>query len=72
MNVKQLISKLKKMPQTAQVGFRDHDASSHEISSWVMTVSILDKNDEPLPEYADKWEQTIYNDLPEIVVVLSG
>ena len=70
MNVKQLISKLKKMPQTAQVGFRDHDASPHEISSWVMSVGILDKNDEPLPKYADQSDQKIYDDLPEITVVL--
>jgi len=61
MTVKQLIAELKKMPQAAKVGFRDHDASAHSVSSWVCSVSILDKATEPFPDYInDKWDKEIY------------
>lgn len=74
LTVKQLITQLKKMPQSATVGFKDHDSSPHEISSYVNRVSILVKEDEPLPEYLkNDWaEVKRYGDMEDITVVLCG
>ena len=41
MNVKQLISELKKMPQNLRVGVSFHDNGENEVASWVMDVSEI-------------------------------
>ena len=49
MTVKQLLSKLQKMPKNAVVGFADADASPGAVSSWVTSVEFRTK--EVLPDY---------------------
>lgn len=45
MKVKQLISKLKKMPQNMEVGFSHHDNMEGEVAAWVDSVNEVDEVD---------------------------
>lgn len=72
MTVNKLISLLQKMPRELQVGFQDHDASDHEVSSWVESVDLLDKDITSCPDYCDNNEKERYDSLPKKVVVLRG
>lgn len=45
MNVKQLIAKLKKMPQDAAVCGRDHDHGDDETNGRIMTVQLVATED---------------------------
>lgn len=45
MTVKQLISKLKKMPQNAKIFTADHDHGEYETNSAARKCELIDKND---------------------------
>lgn len=72
MTVKQLIARLRKMPQNLQVGIQAHDSSDHEVYAWPTSVSLLDKADTPLPDWVatNKWEKERYDVLPDEIVIL--
>jgi len=44
-NVKQLISELKKMPGNLEVGVSMHDNSDHEVAAWVQYTTIDTDNE---------------------------
>jgi hypothetical protein len=46
MTVKQVINKLKKMPQDSIVAIRDHDQQEHEISGTVEFIFLADTEDD--------------------------
>jgi hypothetical protein len=66
MTVRMLISKLKKMPPTAHVVWRDHDQSEHEINGYVRCVE-----DAPDVLYDERNEQDWQFDRKRKLVVLS-
>ena len=70
MKVCDLIKSLKKMPKNAEVGFRDLDASEHEVSSWVDSVCLCSKDEMPCPDGVDKWERQRFSQLPKEWIVL--
>lgn len=70
MKVKELISILKKMPQTLEVGFSAHDNSDWEISSFVNSVDLFDKKETLLPDYIGGADIDWYNSQPSRAVVL--
>jgi hypothetical protein len=45
MKVKQLIRKLKRMPQDLNVGYAHHDNSDGEVAGWVDSVGEADEVD---------------------------
>lgn len=74
MTVKQLIAKLKKMPQSLEVYIADHDHGTYEINSSAHNVYHIEKPD---PEYDDhydvkEWEHQTkdYSKHPEQYVVI--
>jgi hypothetical protein len=57
MTVKRLISLLQRMPQTAYVGWQNHDQSEHEIDGLVGRVYMADPSfyDDPECQSRTEW-----------------
>ena len=70
MTVRQLVEKLKKMPQTLQVGVASGDNSDHEISDWPTHVILWDKSEIKCPTYCSKWDVECYDGYPDRCVVI--
>ncbi len=56
LTVRQIISKLKKMPPNAYVGWQNHDQSVHEIDGLVGNIHTADDEFYEHPEVADRTE----------------
>ena len=72
MTVKQLIAKLKKMPQNLEVGFSSSDNSEYEISDWPTKVWLFDKKEIPAPDWINDYDRECYDGLPDKAVVIHG
>lgn len=66
MTVRMLINKLKKMPATAIVAWRDHDQSEDEINGWARCVEEADES-----LYAARAEQADWIPAGKKIVVIS-
>lgn len=73
MRVRDLIKKLKAMPQNLEVGTSAHDNYEWEVQSWVCDVTHITK-----PDYDNKSRELLKSDrdclesMPKEWVVLSG
>jgi len=72
MTVKELIKILKKYPADLEVGMSAHDNSEWEIASWIRSVELFDKDEQPLPNYVVGPDRQWYADQPRRAVVLRG
>jgi hypothetical protein len=71
MKVKELVKKLKRMPQDLELGWQDHDASDYEISSYPREVLLWSKKEYPRPSYVnDRYEVERYKSNPVKCVVI--
>lgn len=70
MTVKQLIARLKKMPQNLDIGVSSGDNSEHEISDWVQSVILWDKDEIKCPDYEDDADRACYDGNPARCVVI--
>jgi hypothetical protein len=70
MTVKQLISRLQKMPQNLQVGVSAGDNSPWEIADYPVRVELFDKGEMELPDWISSTDQAAYNSQPQRAVVI--
>jgi len=70
MTAKQLIAKLQKMPQNAQVGIAAHDNSEWEVAGWATTIELLDKSETQPPDWVSKLDRECFDSLPKRTVVI--
>ena len=72
MTVKQLIARLRKMPQNLQVSYAHHDNSGWETAGDICSVTILDKASDKPACTLDRLDQERYDSMPKRQVVIRG
>lgn len=72
MTVKQLIAKLRKMPQNLPVVYSHQDNSEWETAGEICSVVLLDKNEVAPSFKVDQYDQERYDSMPERQVVIRG
>lgn len=75
MKVKDLIAKLKKMPQHLEIQPQAHDQSAHETTGPISRVELVTKQtflDDPDDEIHNlpDWERKIFDDRPKQWVII--
>lgn len=71
MKVKQLISRLKEMPQDIEVGYAAHDNSEEECTGWCESVFLFVKSDYDIKElYINGVD--MFEAMPDRCVIIRG
>ncbi len=71
MNVKQLIKELKQYPGNLKVGIREFDNSEEEISGFVSSVVLFDK-EQIDANHLSRVDKECFDSQPDRCVVISG
>ena len=72
MIVKELIKKLKKMPQDLEVQIANHDNSECESSGIVYSVVYFQKKNYNSNEVGDEGDKQRFNDMPNECIIIRG